>query len=310
MLAYLPSADDMTWVGKPLGLLGRLIDDRRDLWRPVMGIGLTVICWTLNNKRLNRLHRTDGVHTLIDLVQMAFVCLFLYFAIADPMLAGGESSRALQCASLALAGVTGEWAWAHARRYGLVDARGAAQAARRDWSQRPDRKSSTAVLNMPLAWVGTITWTLGWFLIPLVIMQILPDRPSQPHADLTGRAGPHPDFAPVLGHARSPLRRDGVGQRVAPPSRARTQTRALGGETTSISGWCRMEGHSPVPRGPAASGKGKASADAESSPRAPPLVGEPKSTLAGRTARPIAICRAPSARPRHSDGTRSTTSAF
>jgi hypothetical protein len=54
---------------------------------------------------------------------MAFVCLFLYFAIADPMLAGGTSSRALQCASLALAGIAGEWAWAHARRKGLVDAR-------------------------------------------------------------------------------------------------------------------------------------------------------------------------------------------
>ena len=40
-------------------------------------VGLTVVCWLLNNKRLNRLHRTDGVHTLINLVQMAFVCLHL-----------------------------------------------------------------------------------------------------------------------------------------------------------------------------------------------------------------------------------------
>jgi len=107
MLAYLPSAEDMAWVGKPLGLLGRLIHERRELRRPVMGIGLTVICWTLNNKRLNQLKLTDGLHTLINLVQMAFVCLFLYFAIADPMLAGGTSSRALQCASLALAGSPG-----------------------------------------------------------------------------------------------------------------------------------------------------------------------------------------------------------
>ena len=173
MLAYLPSADDMTWVGKPLGLLGRLIHDRRDLWRPVMGIGLTVVCWLLNNKRLNRLHRTDGAHTLINLVQMAFVCLFIYFAIADPMLAGGSSSRALQCASLALAGVTGQWAWAHARRYGLVDAE--APGKQLDEIGRISRTETvTAVLNMPLAWIGTITWTLGWFLIPLVITQILP----------------------------------------------------------------------------------------------------------------------------------------
>ena len=173
MLAYLPSPNDMTWVGKPLGLLGRLIHERRELWRPVMGIGLTVICWTLNNKRLNQLKLTDGLHTLINLVQMAFVCLFLYFAIADPMLAGGTSSRALQCASLALAGITGEWAWAHARRNGLVDAR--VPVKQLDAVARRGRtETATAVLNMPLAWVGTITWTLGWFVIPLVIMQILP----------------------------------------------------------------------------------------------------------------------------------------
>lgn len=173
MLAYLPSAEDMTWVGKPLGLLGRLIHDRRELWRPVMGIGLTVFCWTLNNKRLNQLKQTDGVHTLINLVQMAFVCLFLYFAIADPMLAGGTSSRALQCASLALAGVTGEWAWAHARRNGLVDARVPLKQLD-EVGRRGRTETATAVLNLPLAWIGTIAWTLGWFIIPLVIMQVLP----------------------------------------------------------------------------------------------------------------------------------------
>jgi hypothetical protein len=173
MLAYLPAVEDMTWVGKPLGLLGRLIDDRRELWRPVMGIGLTVICWTLNNKRLNHLNRTDAVHTLINLVQMAFVCLFLYFAIADPMLAGGSSSRALQCACLALAGVAGQWAWAHARRYGLVDARAPVKQLE-DIGRSGRTETATAVLIMPLAWIGTITWTLGWFVIPLVLTRIVP----------------------------------------------------------------------------------------------------------------------------------------
>jgi hypothetical protein len=173
MLAYLPSTEDMTWVGKPLGLLGPLIQHRRELWKPVMGIGLTVICWSLNNKRLSQLHQTDGVHTVINLVQMAFVCLFIYFAIGDPMLAGGSLSRALQGASLALAGVTGQWAWAHARRYGLVDAQ-APEKQLENVGRNGRAETVTAVLTMPLAWIGTITWTLGWFIIPLVITQILP----------------------------------------------------------------------------------------------------------------------------------------
>ncbi len=35
-------------------------------------------------------------------------------------------------------------------------------------------ETATAVLNAPLAWVGTVTWTLGWFVIPLVLTQVLP----------------------------------------------------------------------------------------------------------------------------------------
>jgi hypothetical protein len=173
MLGYLPSAQDMTWVGKPLGVLGPLIHDPRDLWRAVMGIGLAVICWSLNNRRLNRLRVTDGMHTLINLVQTGLVCLFLYFAICDPMLAGGSSSRALQCGSLALASLAGQWGWAHARKHGLVD--GEAPAAELDEIGRRGRtETATAVLNAPLAWVGTVTWTLGWFVIPLVLTQVLP----------------------------------------------------------------------------------------------------------------------------------------
>ena len=43
MLGYLPPVRDMSWAGKPLGLLGALIADGRDVWRVVMGLGITSI---------------------------------------------------------------------------------------------------------------------------------------------------------------------------------------------------------------------------------------------------------------------------
>jgi hypothetical protein len=173
MLGFLPKVEDMAWVGKPLGLLGPLVHNPRDLWRMAMGLGLTVICWTLSNRRLSRLRVTDTLHTLIVLVQTGLVCLFLYFAICDPFLTGGPSSRALQCGSLALASLAGQWGWAHARKHGLVDAD--APVAQLDDIGRSGRnETATAMLTAPLAWVGPVCWTLGWFVIPLVLTQLLP----------------------------------------------------------------------------------------------------------------------------------------
>jgi hypothetical protein len=173
MLTYLPSARDMSWVGKHLGLLGAMVQDGRDVWRVLMGTGITAIAWYLGSKRLSQLHRTDFVHTTITLIQTLFVCFFVYFAICDPTLVGGPSSRALQSGSLALAGLAGQLAWRYARWRQLVDAD--TPAAHLDGISEGGRtEMMTAVLNTPLSWVGPMAWTIGWFVIPLALTQALP----------------------------------------------------------------------------------------------------------------------------------------
>jgi hypothetical protein len=173
MLSYLPPVDDMSWVGKPLGLLGVFVANARELWRAVMGVGITAICWYIGSKRLIRLRGTDVVHTTMILVQTGLIYLFVYFAICDPTLTGGPSSRALQCASLALASAAGQLAWRYARRRGLVDVDTPTQQLA-DIELRGRAETATAVLNTPLSWVGPVSWTLGWLVIPLVITQALP----------------------------------------------------------------------------------------------------------------------------------------
>lgn len=172
MLSYLPPAENMSWVGKPLGLLGMLAGHAVELWRVVMGLGITAICWYLSAKRLSQLCLTDFVHTTAILIQTLFVCFFVYFAICDPMLVGGPSSRALQSGSLALASVAGQIGWAHARKRHFVDAALPKQLDDIDRSGRTE--IATAVLNTPLAWVGPISWTLGWLFIPVAITLALP----------------------------------------------------------------------------------------------------------------------------------------
>jgi hypothetical protein len=168
MLSYLPPVQDMSWVGKPLGLLGALVRNYREVWRSVMGAGMTVIAWYVASKRLNCVRATDFVHSTLVLLQAALLCLFIYFAICDPTLSGGPSSRALQSGSVALASIAGQLASRHARRRNLQD-EATPQARLDEITARGRTETLTAVLTTPLSWVGPISWTLGWFVIPVVL---------------------------------------------------------------------------------------------------------------------------------------------
>jgi hypothetical protein len=173
MLSYLPPVRDMSWVGKPLGLLGALASDRRELWRAIMGMGVTAICWHVSATRLARLRLTDGVHTTITLVQAGLLVFFVYFAICDPTLTGGPSSRALQCASVALAAAVGHLGWVYARWRGFID--GTAQPRHIEAIERSARTEiASAILIVPLSWMGPTWWTLGWVIIPLLVRGGLP----------------------------------------------------------------------------------------------------------------------------------------
>ena len=175
MLSYLPPVRDMSWANQPLGLLGALIGHRRELWRAVMGMGVTAICWHVSATRLARLRLTDGIHTTITLVQAGLLCFFVYFAICDPTLTGGPSSRALQCGSVALAAAVGHLGWIYARWRGFIDAHTRPEQIEAiEASARTE--IATAVLNTPLSWVGPTSWTLGWLIIPLLLRGGFPLR--------------------------------------------------------------------------------------------------------------------------------------
>jgi uncharacterized membrane protein len=175
VLDYLPQFEDMAWKDKPLGLLQLLMENATELLRIFIGLGLTLIYWNLNNRLLGPLVRTNGRHALLALLQMVFVCLFLYFALADPDLSGGPSSPALQAASLAIAGFIGLGGWAYARKHQLVDER-MTEEERDKLARSRLIEPITALLNTPVAWVGPMAWTAGWFTIPLLVAGVLKRR--------------------------------------------------------------------------------------------------------------------------------------
>jgi uncharacterized membrane protein len=167
-IMYLPQTEDMAWKELPYGLLSLLIDNSVDLMRLIIAVGLTLISWNLTHKLLGPLDRTNPRHTLLALLQLIFVCLFLFFAIADPALAS-VSSPVGQSLSLALLGFIGIAGWGYARKNGLV------RADLSDADEDAVLKNAiiepvTALLNTAFAFVGPGAWTAGWFAIPMVLV--------------------------------------------------------------------------------------------------------------------------------------------
>lgn len=167
-MMYLPHTEDMAWEALPYGLLSLLIDNSTDLLRLIIAVGLTLISWNLTHKLLGLLDRTNPRHTLLCLLQLICVCLFLFFAIADPALES-VSSPVGQSLSLALSGFIGIGGWSYARKNGLT---------RTDLSETEKEavltdtmiEPVTALLNTAFAFVGPGAWTAGWFVIPMVLV--------------------------------------------------------------------------------------------------------------------------------------------
>jgi uncharacterized membrane protein len=167
-IMYLPHTEDMAWTDLPYGLLSLLIDNSTDLLRLIIAVGLTLISWNLTHKLLGPLERTNPRHTLLSLLQLIFVCLFLFFAIADPELVS-VSSTVGQSLSLALSGFIGIAGWAYARKNGLVRA-DLSESDRDAVLRNAIVEPVTALLNTGFAFVGPGAWTAGWFVIPMVLV--------------------------------------------------------------------------------------------------------------------------------------------
>ena len=169
-IMYLPRTEDMAWTELPYGLLSLLINDSADLMRLVIAVGLTVISWKLTHRLLGPLERTDGKHTALAVLQLIFVCLFLFFAAADPSLES-LSSPIGQCLCLAMSGFIGIAGWAYARKNGLVRG-GLSEAGEDELLRSAIIEPATALLNTGLAFVGPGAWTAGWFVIPAILLSM------------------------------------------------------------------------------------------------------------------------------------------
>lgn len=171
---YLPHFEEMTWTEKPYGLLSHLWDGRTEFLRIIIGAGLALLYWNQNSNIFKHLVKTNYTHAAFSLVQLFFVVLFVYFAIADPNLET-KSSPALQAAALAIAGFMSIGLWKYAAKQGLIR-EGMSEDEVKRVTKTNLMEPLTAVFNVGLAFVGPLVWTLAWFLLPPVFIWILKKR--------------------------------------------------------------------------------------------------------------------------------------
>jgi uncharacterized membrane protein len=167
-IMYLPHTEDMAWTDLPFGLLSLLIENPVDLMRLAIAVGLTLISWNLTHKLLGPLERTDARHALLVLLQLIFVCLFLFFAIADPALVS-ISSPVSQSLCLAVSGFIGLAGWSYARKKGFTRAN-LSETDKDEVRKNAIIEPVTALLNTGLGFIGPGVWTAGWFVIPMVLI--------------------------------------------------------------------------------------------------------------------------------------------
>jgi hypothetical protein len=98
----------------------------------------------------------------------------VYFAIADPALES-QSSPALQAGCLAIAGFLGVFSWTYAAKQNMIH-----ESLKKEEINGITRgnlmEPSVAVVNIGLAFVGPLVWTLAWFVLPPVFLWILKKR--------------------------------------------------------------------------------------------------------------------------------------
>jgi hypothetical protein len=172
MLDYLPRFEDMSWADRPWGLLQLFIDRPIEVMRIAVGVTLILLYWRASCRLLGPLVATDARCSALSLLQLVFVCLFIYFAIADPGLSGGPSSPALQSLSLAVAGSLGVVGWTRARRRGLIKPE-LDERERDQISRRMLIEPVAALLTIGMAFIGPVVWTLAWLAIPVALAKLL-----------------------------------------------------------------------------------------------------------------------------------------
>ena len=144
----------------------------------IIGIVIAIIYWIQNNLLFGNLQSTDSRHTILSILQLFFLLVFLVSLRLSIELGASTATRAFESLTALLVGIAGGWGWAYAvKNHRLLLPEVTEQYALR-LRDRILAEPITAIITIPMAFVGPILWEISWFCYPLVVVVVKHRRRS------------------------------------------------------------------------------------------------------------------------------------
>ena len=130
----------------------------------IIGIVLVLIYWQQSNLIFGNIKRTDPRHSSISILQVVCLMVYLYFIKLDTQFGSSGLIMRMQSIMLALAGFFAIYSWFYAIKKEIIS-----DAVDVSFQQSVYIKlipePLIALITIPLSYLGTGIWTLGWLLV-------------------------------------------------------------------------------------------------------------------------------------------------
>ena len=130
----------------------------------LIGITLIIIYWGQSNRQLGFLSRIDNVVAALAIIQVFSLLIYLYFMRLDNETDGDEFTLLMESVFMALAGFIGIFNWEYSRRKGFFDEMLTPKESY-ETVYRFYPEPIVACLTIPLAFIGTNWYMIGWLLL-------------------------------------------------------------------------------------------------------------------------------------------------
>ena len=170
-----PTAEQLNW--NHIGAF--LSDNLGDFLVVIIGIAVTIIYWIQNNTLFGNLRSTDSRHTILSILQLFFLLIFLLSMRLGIELDASIFTRASESIAAALVGIAGAWGWSYAVKNHRLLLPEVTEPYAYGLRDRILAEPITAIITIPIAFVGPILWEVSWLTYPLLVWLVRGRRRAQ-----------------------------------------------------------------------------------------------------------------------------------
>ncbi len=180
VIFWLPLPEESLTEGE-VWLVELFADHSANMIAVLIGLVFIIMYWVRSNTLLTALDRTDGVHTGLSIASVFFL-LFLLYIVRVSSEVTAQSRCAGESVAVMLIGIAGGAAWWWARKKGLAR-EGLTAKERLGVQIEAFAEPLTALVTLPFAFVGELSWNLAWF-VYIPVAAILKRRDAKKNTSI------------------------------------------------------------------------------------------------------------------------------